>query len=54
MFSVNPNRAESVLDPISMTELTTVLGEGKFAVARTADELREVMGDVRIGRELFP
>jgi hypothetical protein len=54
VFSVNPNPAESRLDPISATELTVLLGEGNFAVARTADELREVMGDVRIGRELYP
>ena len=53
-FSVNPSRDESVLDAISTTELTAMLGEGNFAVARTADELRQVMGDVRIGRELFP
>jgi hypothetical protein len=51
---VNANPAESQLDPMSPLEMATVLGEGKFAVARSADELREVMGDVRIGRELFP
>jgi hypothetical protein len=53
-FSVNANPSESVLDPIPPAELTTLFGEGNFAVARSADELREVMGDVRIGRELFP
>jgi hypothetical protein len=54
VFSVNPNAAESRLEPLSATELTAVFGEGNYAVARTADELREVMGDVRIGRELYP
>jgi hypothetical protein len=54
VFSVNANLVESQLEPIPSHELTTVLGEGNFAIARTADELREVMGDVRIGRELFP
>jgi hypothetical protein len=53
-FSVNANSAESQLDPLSPAELTAVLGEGTFAVARSADELREAMGDLRIGRELFP
>ncbi len=53
-FSVNPRPAESTLDPLPATELAAVLGDGIFAVARTADELHEVMGDVRIGRELFP
>ncbi len=54
VFSLNPNSAESRLESLSPAELTAVLGEGKFAVARTAKELREVMGDVRVGRELFP
>ncbi len=54
VFSVNPIPAESRLDPMSATELAAVLGEGNYAVARTTDELREAMGDVRIGRELYP
>jgi Aerotolerance regulator N-terminal/von Willebrand factor type A domain len=53
-FSINANPVESQLEPISAAELNAVLGEGNFAVARTADQLREVMGDLRIGRELFP
>jgi hypothetical protein len=53
-FSLNANPAESSLDPVPATELAAVLGEDNVAVARTADELRQVMGDVRIGRELFP
>jgi hypothetical protein len=53
-FSVNAPAAESRLGRLSDSELAAVFGEGNFAVARTADELREVMGDVRIGRELFP
>jgi hypothetical protein len=54
VFSINPNPAESRLEPMSAPELTAIFGEGNYAVARTAEELREVMGDVRIGRELFP
>jgi hypothetical protein len=53
-FSVNASPDESRLDPVSPSELTAVLGEGTFAVARSLDELREVREDVRIGRELFP
>ncbi len=53
-FSLNARAAESQLQRLSDSELSAVFGEGNFAVARTADELREVMGDVRIGRELFP
>jgi hypothetical protein len=53
-FSLNPDPAESRLNQLSASELSAVFGAGNFAVARTAAELREVMGDVRIGRELFP
>jgi hypothetical protein len=53
-FTVNPSITESQLAPVPHTEVTAALGEGNFAVARTAHELRDVMGDVRIGRELFP
>ncbi|MBI3469498.1 MAG: BatA domain-containing protein [Planctomycetes bacterium] len=53
-FSLNPDPMESRLNQLSASELSAVLGPGNFAVARSAEELREVMGDVRIGRELFP
>ena len=53
-FSVNANTDESQLVPVSDTELTSVFGDGNFAVARSLEELREAMGEVRIGRELFP
>jgi uncharacterized membrane protein len=54
VFSLNARPTESQLAGMSNAEVTAVLGEENFAVARTADQLREVMGDVRIGRELFP
>jgi hypothetical protein len=53
-FSVNASPDESRLEPMSTGELNTIFGEGKFAVATSLDELQRVMGDVRIGRELFP
>jgi hypothetical protein len=53
-FSLNASPAESQLDALQPSELNAMLGETNFAIARNEDELREVMGDVRIGRELFP
>ena len=54
IFSLNADPAESNLEPLPQADLTALFGAGNFALARTTDELREVMGDVRIGRELFP
>jgi hypothetical protein len=53
-FSVNPDPAESRLERLSPAELSAGFGDVSYAIAHTTQELRAVMGDLRIGRELFP
>lgn len=53
-FSVNADAAESRLEEMPASDLTALFGKDKVVVARSLADLHRVMGDVRIGRELFP
>lgn len=53
-FSVNAGPEESRLEQLTESQRDALLGEQNYAVARSLDELHEAMGDVRIGRELYP
>jgi hypothetical protein len=53
-FSVNEPAAESQLAPIAQESLLEWLGKDRCSIARDPDDLEAVVGEGRVGRELFP
>ncbi len=53
-FSLNLDAAERDLDRVSQEDLDTLLGADMYQVARDLEELERRVGDMRIGREVFP
>lgn len=53
-FSVNEPAEESELAPVDPTRLEALLGKERMVVARDPGEFEGVVGEARVGRELFP
>ncbi|MFO0949424.1 MAG: BatA domain-containing protein [Planctomycetota bacterium] len=53
-FSVNEPGDESELAPVDNATLEKLLGKERMVVARDPSEFEGVMGEARVGRELFP
>jgi hypothetical protein len=53
-FSVNAPVEESSLTTVEESRLRDLLGKDRFAIARDPDTLETVVGEARVGRELFP
>ena len=53
-YSLNVDAAESILEPVTKEELDSLLGEERYQVSRSIDELTRQVGIGRIGQEMFP
>lgn len=53
-FSLNPPRAESVLDPLEPAELDRIFGKDGYALAQDVKELKRLTEMTRVGYEIFP
>lgn len=54
-FSVNPSPRESLLTPISTTQLDDILGKDRYSLGKTFDQLeKRGLGGRPIGIEVFP
>ena len=53
-FSLNLGTAERDLRRLSGDDFDQLLGSGRYQLARDLDELERRVGDLRIGREVFP
>ncbi|MBX3444679.1 MAG: BatA domain-containing protein [Planctomyces sp.] len=53
-FSVNANPAESNLVRLTAEQLDELLGQGKYQVARTLDEIKTAVNVTDLGKEVFP
>lgn len=52
-FSVNEPSSESILTPIPQEKLADLFGNDRFSLASDPSQLDRVMGEGRVGRELF-
>ena len=53
-FSVNVPQDESDLTPIGEKELDALFGEKRYRVAESIDALEKIVGEQRLGQEVFP
>ncbi len=53
-FSVNTPAAETRLTTLENKDLDTILGKGKYQLAESPEELKKVITETRIGREIYP
>lgn len=53
-FSVNEPAEESVLTKIPADRLAELIGKDRLRIARDPSQIEQVVGEARVGRELFP
>lgn len=53
-FSVNESVEESNLSPLDQEKLAELIGKERLAIARGPGDIERVVGEGRVGRELFP
>lgn len=53
-FSVNASATESLLERVDEEQLSALLGEDRYLLARTEDEIEREQGVIREGMEFYP